>query len=156
MLKLIGGILLLVACFGVSHYFSGLGQKRMSYVRELISLIKYIRDNIDCYSMPIDKILESCRGDILYNLGIEKKISDLSELYDELKKSFDGECIKILYTLARDFGKGYREHQMKICDTAVLALERHLETLEIAYPAHKRRIATLCFSIGGMLLIALL
>lgn len=156
MLKLIGGVLLLIACWSISYYFSSIEKKRMARVRELISLMRYIRENVDCYSMPIDKILESCRGDILLKLGIEKKVSDLSELFAELENTCDSECKRILVELARDFGKGYREHQMKKSDIAIAALEKHLGVLEMTYPVRKKRITTLCFSLGGMLLIALL
>ena len=154
--KLIGGLLLLVACFGVSHYFSSIEQKRMEHVRRLISLVRYIKNSVDCYSMPIDKILEAFGEDKLLELGTEKKVKDLLELYDELGKTCDSVSSKILYELSRDFGKGYREHQMRICETAISALERHLALLEETYPVRKKRLTTLCFSIGGMLLIALI
>ena len=155
-LKLIGGMLLLAACFGVSHYFSVIEKKRMERVRDLIHLIRYIKDKVDCYSMPIDKIFDACGGDILLKLGIEEKVRDLSELFGKLENTCDSKSEKILYELAGNFGKGYREHQMRLCDIAVSALERHLGVLESTYPMRKKRLSTLCFSIGGMLLIALL
>ena len=128
----------------------------MSNVSQLILLIRYIRDNVDCYSMPIDKIIESCRDDILLNLETEKKSIDLLKLYDELEKKCDDESKRIFKEFTRDFGKGYREHQLKICDVAISAFEKHLSALESTYPVRKKRIATLCFSLGGMILIALL
>lgn len=155
LLKLMGGALLLGACFCISYYFSSTERKRMAKVRGVSSLVRYIKDKVDCYSMPIDKILLSCREDILFNLGVEKNVSDLSELCKELEAMCDRESEKILKSLARDFGKGYREHQMKMCDVAVSALEKHLEILENAYPMRKRRIITVCFSLGGMILIAI-
>lgn len=155
-LKLIGGTLVLIACFGVSHYFSSIEKKRMERVRDLIYLVRYIKDKVDCYSMPIDKILEACSGDLLLRLGIEEKVRDLSELSEKLEKTCDSRSKEILYELSGDFGKGYREHQMRLCDIAISALERHLGSLESTYPVRKKRRATLCFSIGGMILIALL
>ena len=155
LLKLMGGALLLCACFCISYYYSSTERKRIAKVRGVSLLVRYIKDNVDWYSMPIDKILLSCREDILLNLGVENIASDLSELCKELEPMCDRESGRILKSLARDFGKGYREHQMKMCDVAISELEKHLEILESTYPIRKRRITTICFSLGGMILIAL-
>ena len=107
-LKLIGGTLILIACFGVSHYFSSIEKKRMERVRDLIYLVRYIKDKVDCYSMPIDKILEACSGDLLLRLGIEEKVRDLSELSEKLERLETAEvkkyCMSCPEISERDIG----------------------------------------------------
>ena len=156
MMKLLGGALILFAGFVASSHYANTERERIERLRELVFFIRYVKDKVECYSMPMDQILDSCKESILRNLGVKKKVSALSELFDECAP-FGGEEIKsILERFCLDFGKGYREHQVKLCESTANAVESHLKKLESTYPTRKKTATTLCFAVGGIVLIALL
>lgn len=145
----------MLSCAMTASYIASAEKKKIEQTEAFIALVKYIKNQIDCYSMPMEKILHSC-PELLLRLGIEKEISSLSELLSECEIVCGEDCKKILYTFSESFGKGYREHQVKRCDAAVTELEEIKKRLGTEYPSKKKTAAALCFAVGGALLIALL
>lgn len=155
MMRIIGGCALLISCALTSSYIISVEKNKIEQIEAIIALIKRIRDRIDCYAMPVEKILNSA-GDILLSLGIEKNITDFTQLLSECEIVCGEDCKKILNTFADTLGKGYREQQVKLCDTTISALEDIKRKLVSAYPSKKKTTIALCFAFGGALLIALL
>ena len=155
MMRIIGGCALLLSCALTSSYIISVEKNKIEQIETFISLIKSIRHHIECYSMPIEKILLSNK-DILLRLGVEKDISSFSQILSECEIMCGEDCKKILNTFADTLGKGYREQQVKLCDATISALEEIKRKLVSAYPSKKKTTIALCFAFGGALLIALL
>ena len=155
MLKLIGGMAVMISCSLCASYITSLEKRKIEQTEAFIELIKHIRNQIDCYSMPIEKIFLSAK-DMLLKLGIEKEIRTFSDLLSECEIESGEEAKKTLNTFAESLGKGYRENQVKMCDGVLSELEVIRKKLTDAYPSKKKTTAALCFAGGGALLIALL
>ncbi len=155
MMRIIGGSAIILSCALTVSCISSAEKKKIEQIEAFISLIKSIRHHIECYSMPIEKILLSSK-DILLRLGVEKDISSFSQIFSECEITCGEDFEKILRAFSISLGKGYREDQVKMCDMALSELEEIRKKLIAAYPAKKKTAAALCFAAGGALLIALL
>ena len=93
-MKLIGGVLIVMASVGVASYIISSEKKKIEEIDAFIALIKRIRNQIDCFSMPIEKIFTSCK-ELLSKLGVSEKITSFSELVSKCDISCQ-ECKKII------------------------------------------------------------
>ena len=137
------GSVFLCLCGGLSSiYISKFEKKRLSVLDSFISLIFYIKGQVDCYSMPLDeilgtappKLLESCSyacGEGLIYM-VEKSRVFLSE-----------ESFRLIYCFSSEFGSTYREEQMKRCDYYIEALTREREILAGEIPKRSKIYSTL-------------
>ena len=155
MIRIIGGgALLLASALAASHVIS-LEKKKIEQLETFISLIRHTRERIDSYSMPIEKILKE-EKELISRFGVDKDVTDFSSLISECEIICGEEGKKILTGFAEEFGKGYREREVKLCDTALLGLETIKRRIEEEYPSKKRRTVAICFAIGGAIIISLL
>ena len=156
MLKIIGGGFIAISALAVYHVFKCVERQRIEALDTFISLIRYIRDRVDLYSMPIDKILLSCKESILSRVGAEASVRDIHELLSECDAVWGEESDRILRDFADSFGKSYREQQIKLCEITAKALDEQRKRLEKEFLARRKTVAALCAAIGGMIFIALL
>ena len=156
MLKIIGGGFIALSAFAVYHGFKYAERQHIETLETFVLLIRYIRDRVDLYSMPIDKILSSCKESILSRLGVESSVKDMHELLFGCDAAWSEESDRILRDFADSFGKSYREQQIKLCEITAKALDEQRQRLEKEFSARRKTIAALCVAIGGMIFIALL
>ena len=155
MLRVIGGGAVVLSCILTSSYIASAEKSKIDQLEDLIMLIKYIRNQIDSYSTPIEKIMMECK-DILLRLDVQEDVADFSRLLSVCEIKSGDNCKNILNTFAASLGKGYREQQVKLCDTTLAELDAIRKKLTEEYPNKKKTAAALCFAAGGVLLIALL
>ena len=149
-----GGALLLASALAASHVIS-LEKKKIEQLETFISLIRHTRERIDSYSMPLEKILKE-EKELIVKLGIDKDVPDFSSLLSGCEIICGEESKKILIGFAEELGKGYREREVKLCDTALSGLETIKRRIESEFPSKKRRTIAICFAIGGAIIISLL
>ena len=154
MIKLVGSALIVMASAGVVSYVISGEKKKIEEVDAFIALIKYVRNQIDCFSMPIEKILASC-PELVSKIGVSEKTTSISGLVSKCDISCQ-ECKKIINAFSLSLGKGYREQEIRLCEKVIGELENIKKGLECSYPSRKRTTVALCLAIGGALLIALL
>jgi hypothetical protein len=123
----------------------------------IISFIRFAMVKIDCFSLPISDIIALCGEKELSKCGYEKKTppKSLSELVGSLKVC-DREAYKIFCAFASEFGRGYRQDQLKACDYYLALLEEHRKSLLISLPSKKKRNGALCVCASLALAILLL
>ena len=155
-LKLLGSALLITSSISASRVLIGIEQKRIKQTDSFIALIRYIRDRIDCYSTPIDKILSTCPDDILLEIGGRNGEFSFWELVSQNDMVLDGEGKRILREFSESLGKNYRERQIKLCDSAISTLENYRKTKNADLTAKRKAINAICLAIGGITVIALL
>ena len=85
----------------------------------LLALVRFVREQIEYYRMPLDAILARCDGDILCRFG---KGSTLLERFDATPWQ-DGEIGAIAREFAHELGRGYFSEQLTICQRALKRLE---------------------------------
>lgn len=117
----------LVALSGVSAaYFLNSGAKRtLRQTESFISLVRFLRSQIECFSMSVPRALERCPREILVGCGYlgDTPPRSVGELVDGCGEA-DGAVMREMRRLADDIGKGYREEQLTLCDYCLSLLEQ--------------------------------
>ena len=128
----------------------------LAHTEALISFLRCVRLRVDCYAMPIDRILADCDKSIYEGLGYsdEKKPEDLS-CFAECCASLKGELGTIMGRFASEFGKSYRDEQVKLCDRYIDELTVMRSDILTRLPMQKKLNSTLCIS-GAMAIVILL
>ncbi len=117
----------------------------------LLALVRFVRSQIECFSMPMPQIFERCPDELLLCCGYTgKEFKTPSEL--ELFIS-DGECAKLAKEFCSQIGRGYRDEQLSLCDYYAERLEQRREALAAAIPARKKTNSVLCVAASLALVI---
>lgn len=116
----------------------------------LASLVRFVREQIEYYRMPLDAILARCDGEILCHFG---KGSTLLEIFDATPW-LDGRLEKIALEFAHEIGRGYFFEQLNICQRAGEQLDIWLKSC--AETEVKRAKTQGVLSIGAAALMVIL
>ena len=165
--KIIGTALLILTGGYVSLSISRFERRRLGVLDAYISLIYYIKGQIDCYAMPLADIL--ARADptlIAACLGLEVRgyecetaervvSAPLTVLLQESRLYLEPECERLLTTFTGELGTVHRAEQVARCDYYIEALTRERNKLADSLPARQRTCGTLavCCSIALSLLL---
>ena len=125
-------------------------------VEGFIALVFHIRDMIDRYLMPLDKIFEGCDGRLLSACGYDGDCSGMEELLCGIKVELRDEIYDELIAFAREIGKGWREGQIKLCDSCINRLSRERDALLSELPKGRRAIMALSLSLSAGVTILLI
>ena len=156
-LRLAGAILLAFSGAFAARSINASVSMALSQTEGIIAFIRFARVKIDCFSLPIGEIIALCGKKELSKCGYEKKTppKNLSEIVGALRVS-DREAYKIFCAFASEFGRGYRQDQLKACDYYLALLEEHRKSLLISLPSKKKRNGVLCVCASLALAILLL
>ena len=154
--KVIGASMVLAAAaFYAEKILSG-DKKRIDHLDAVIDLITYIKNQIDLYAMPLEKIYKSVDRDKLKRLCLDSPPKDFYEVIDNQELIFDGDIKRELSEFSSSLGKGYREMQLKLCERTLSRLGDKKKMLAESFPSRKKTVLALCFGVGGVVLIALI
>lgn len=123
--RLLGGICLVGS--GIWFYLArdSFQKKKCTQLDAYIKLLKYIKNQVECYMKPIDSIMGSCSPELLELCGIDdcKNTSTLDKALDGASFFIDEDAIDVLYRFSADYGRGYLSEQIRSCDRYSLELE---------------------------------
>lgn len=133
-------------------------KKKMLQLQGYIRLISHIKNQISCYMLPIDKILQDCDERILQDCGFyaSSPAESIEAILDGSVFFFDDEIQQKLYLFARDFGKGYLNEQIKLCDRYISELKSIYEHFNAERTKDKKLSFAICLSISLSLILILL
>ncbi len=134
-------------------------QKRKSnQLQGYIRLFSYIKNQIECYMLPINKILFDCEDKLLSDCGYyaKKKPTSLEEVLELSEWYFEADVCEKIFGFARDFGKSYLGEQIKLCDSFILDLKALYESLSAQRIKDKKLSLAICLSISFSLILILL
>ena len=151
-----GALMIVLASVLVSADLITRERRRIECVEGFFLLVSHIKERIECYSMPIKKILSECDPSILQRLGKEGDVSDFVSLVSECEELLSEDTLKTLREFSSTLGKSYRDIQIRICAKTVSELEGQRNALKAAYPSKKKTLIAICAALGGMALIALI
>lgn len=157
LIKAIGAFLWLLSGFFLSVEINKYGRRRLSQADAFIALIKNIRLKIQCYAMPIPQILASCDDKIIAECGGEHADrSSLKLFYKDVQLLIDGTGKKAIRDFCMTVGSGYKEDEVKACDTYIKELTDYRDELNDKLPQAARLCTTVCVCGSGMLLLILI
>ena len=153
--KLVGSLILLFAGGYVSVAITRFERRRLRVLDGYISLIYYIKGQIDCYAMPLPAIMASADPAVLAAcLGLDMTTPlptapfaaerPLSAMVRESRLYLEPEAERLLTTLTGELGATYRAEQVARCDHYLEALTEERRRLGDTLPARLRATCTLC------------
>jgi hypothetical protein len=121
-----------------------------------IKLISYIKNQIECYMLPIDTIIAECDIELLSECGSVNRASTLVDFLDNSTFYIDGDVIRLLYDFAEDFGLKYYNEQIKTCDRYIDELNKSREVYLNQRAKDKKLSLAICLSISFSLILILI
>lgn len=119
-----------------------------------ISLIRFIRSEIECFAMPIPRALARCPRKLLEECGFSS--AGAPESVEELLENInDGITRAHLERFCGEIGRGYRDEQLALCDYYITVLEERRLKLAEQLPMRKRINSALCLSGAFAIVIVL-
>ena len=125
--------------------------------RAIAELVGYSKDMVESFSMSGEEILRTCKPELLLSCGY--KCEHAPKSFAELSSACeidDGESARIFDEFCRDFGKSYREEQMRSCKRYYSLLDSRATELCGEVRAKKKIVYASAFSCGAMLAILLI
>ena len=148
---------LMLACSGAA-FGAMLNRTVSAALRQneaMMTLLRTVRGQIECFSLPIGQILEGCEREVFAACGYteENTPHDLEEFISHVT-AWDSRTVSIVSQFVAEFGRGYREDEVRACEYALSLLEERRCALAVELPVKKKRNMTL--SVCASLALALL
>lgn len=155
--KVAGSFLWLLSGFFLSVEINKYNKSKLTQAEAFIALIKNIRLKIECYAMPIPEILASCDDKIISECGGENADrSSLKSFYETIRLAVDGAGKKAIRDFCMTVGSGYKENEVKVCDTYIEELMSYRSLLSDKLPGTEKMCTTIYVCGFGMLLLILI
>ena len=155
-LRIVGAAILSLCGVLFAAHLNRRAECRLRQVEGWISLLRFVKAQVECFSLPMSEILLRCDQAVLQSCGYPADIPPKSfSAMCEASTFCDAECVRIARAFAEEFGKGYREEEMRGCDYYLAQLEAHKEMLAKKLPVQKKMNATLsiCAALALVLLL---
>ena len=104
-------------------------QKRCRQAEGFLALLRHIRLQIDCFSLPVSRILETLPTQIRTTCHIPQNVCDFSTLLDRTPLLLPDELSELLHAFGRDLGSSYREDQLRLCDYYITRITPYCERI---------------------------
>lgn len=154
-LRLLGAAILSLCGVLFAAHLNRNAERHLREAEAWIALLRFVKAQVECFSLPMGEILCRCDADILRNCGCFASVPPKSfSAMLEVSAFCDDECEKIARAFAEEFGRGYRDEATRGCDYYLAQLEAYKNALAKKLPAQKKMNATL--SVCGALAVVLL
>ena len=148
-MKIFGCVLIFVSCLLSSHFYERYLKKRIEILEEFISLIVFIRNKIEYFSIPINKIL------LEFNAKT-KFIKSLIENKEINCAYFDKETENLLSSFISNVGNGYKNEQIALCDYNIEIFRQKMNKNKEEYPKKVKTFRAVSLFIGISIIILLI
>ncbi len=146
MIRIIGASMVALCGICAAHMLNSDAKRATEQAEALAELLRHVRSEIECFCMPIPKILERCPRELLRRCGYEGDApSELCELAEGCNISDDA-CRGVVEDFCREIGKGYRDGTLALCDYYIARFEECRQRLSSSLASKRRKNSTLCVS----------
>lgn len=153
--KMLGSVILLLAGGYVSVAITRFERRRLRVLDGYLSLLYYVKGQIDCYAMPLSEILHRADPAVIAAcLGLDSDVPPplpardgdppLPAMIRESRLYLEPEAERLLTTMTGELGSIYRTEQVARCDYYITALTEERRKLNDTLPARLRTACTLC------------
>ena len=147
------------ALLGISGLIIGLSHRRFEWkklqtIDGFISLLFYIKGQIDCYMRPRSEILSTLPAEIFHACNCPCGAGTLEELVEASRIYLDEESLRLVSSFSAEFGSTFREEQLRRCDYYISALSEQRRAV-FAGVREKGRAGSalwICASLGAIIL----
>lgn len=136
-------------------------RRRLDVLDGYISLLRYVKGQINCYAKPVPEILSGADPDLLRVCMGEWRGRQLVGgesflcLIDAARLYMEPETERLLRNFSAELGQTFRTEQVTRCDDYILALNAEREKLATAAPMRVRvnSVLSLCAAMGIVILL---
>ena len=129
-------------------------KRGLSQTESFIALLRYLRSEIECFSMPLPRAMSRCPYELLEGCGCAREVSDLREFLS-VCSVYDARAVKLVSRFCDEAGRGYRDEQLALCDNYISRLDERRRSLASELPRRKKMNSALCVS-GALAIVILL
>lgn len=147
-----------ILCCGIfaGVFFAAFERRRLAQAEGFLALLQTIRLHIDCFSMPVGRILRGCDRGVLLACGVTAPPVDFAALLKETRLYLSEEICRLLAELATRLGAGYREEQLRCCEYYIARLAPYCDRLRAELPKRERMALFLPPALSVALILLLL
>lgn len=143
--KIAGALFLSVSGVLCAAHLNRRAERRVRQIGGWISLLRFVKGQVECFSLPMGEILARCNPEILAECSFAGDVAPTSfEALLTAAVPDDRDTEEILRRFCAEFGRGYREEEMRGCDYFLSQLEARRSELSGKLPAQKKMHTTLC------------
>jgi hypothetical protein len=159
--RIMGAVIFVICGIAVSSRLNREETRGLEAADSMIGVIRYIKNMVDMYSISLPKILERMKNDKRCRslmIGCGYREHDLPENINEMREydiEGDRETRELFFAFLSEFGIGYREEQIKLCERYETLLTERREKLAAELPVKKKRNIALCVT-GTLIPVILL
>ena len=154
--KFFGGALILIGGAFASVILNGREMQKDTQLSALISLLRFIRTQIDYYCVPVGEIFRRCDKKTLSECGCEVTPEDFGGFLSSLSPPIEGETRDVLLSFSSQLGAGYKDEEVKNCDYHIARLCDVHEEFKKRSKAQRRKNTVLCMTAAALAVILLL
>ncbi len=154
--KLIGLFFLLCSGILASIMLVRFEQKRCRQAEGFVALLRHIRLQIDCFSLPVSRILTTLPPQIREACDIPEGASSFPVLLTKTKLLLPTEACELLTAFGEDLGSSYREDQLRLCDYYIARLSPHCERIRAEQSRRIRLFLILPIALAAALALLLI
>lgn len=123
-------------------FFAAFERRRVAQAEGFLALLREIRLQIDCFSMPVGRILASCDREVLVACGVTAVPADLTCMLASTRLYLSEDICRLLREFAARLGGSYREEELRCCEYYLARLAPYCDALR-ADLARRERMALL-------------
>lgn len=137
---------------------TGLRYERRRYLQAegFLTLLRTVRLDIDCFSMPVDRILRQCEPKLLSDCGAPGPAPDMETLLRGARLCLPAEFCRLLWDFAARLGGSYREEQLRCCDYYLARLTPLCDRMRAELPKREKTALLLPVAMAALLALMLL
>ena len=153
--KLIGSLFFAVSGVIMAISYSRFQERKLTTIDGFMSLLFYIKGQIDCFARPRSDILSSLPGEVFCACNCKEGAETLEEMVDASRIYLDDEPLRLLSSFASEFGSTFRAEQLRRCDYYISALgeERRRVFASVKSKSRVGGALWICACIGIIILI---
>ncbi len=162
--KYLGAALILLVGGYASLAMNRMERRRLEVLDAYISLLRYIKGQINCYAMPVCEILSTadpallwvCLGERQQRLPVgEPPEMTLHDMIGTARLYLEPESERLLNNFTAELGHTFRAEQVTRCDDYIQALGEERRKLAEAAPLRVRvnSALSLCTALGLVILL---
>lgn len=156
-IKAVGAVLVLccVLLWGVSRIIHERAQRACA--ESFLALLRHVRVQIDCFSMPVSEILASADKDLLAACGAEDvSPADFGALLATGERELAPEVYATLAAFEKELGTRLRDEQLRLCDRSIAKLTSLCEAARNEAPRREKLLLLLPPALAGIVILLLL
>ena len=154
LIKAVGAVFIMLSGIVLSSSLCAADEKNINSTEALLSIVKFTKNQIDCFGIPIGEIFKRCDRELLGKCSVYITPTSFDEFISDAELSDEAE--KIITAFSSEFGSSYRDGQLKNCDYCIARLSECLAAQKEDYKKNKKLYRAICLSAAiGIIILAI-